>query len=67
MDIFHFVELNPETKLLLRGIVIVGPLAILGLFRVLTKMLEKQIDGQMEKMIPLRGLRRRVEVRMKWH
>ena len=55
-----------DLNLVLLTVVIVGPVILLGLLRVLNKMLDHQIEEQMQRMIPLKSLRRKVGVRIKW-
>ena len=52
--------------LLLAIIFFAGPLVIIFLFQRLQHLVDKQIDEEMEKIIPLKGVRDKVKTEIKW-
>tara|TARA_B100000945_G_scaffold104844_1_gene83024 strand:+ start:408 stop:587 length:180 start_codon:yes stop_codon:yes gene_type:complete len=56
-----------DTYLFFAFIILVLSLLILfKLFQLLRSLIRKQIDEQMKNMIPIKGIRKRVGIRIKW-
>ena len=66
MNPFVFALLNAGVMVLLVIVLIAGLGTLWALFIVLKKMVRKQLDEQMEKIIPIKGLRNRISLRIKW-
>ena len=60
------LTLSPYQNLLLSTFFIVGLLAILLLIRMIKMMVNHQIDDQMAKMIPLKSVRDKIRVNVRW-
>tara|TARA_Y100001968_G_scaffold224773_1_gene207490 strand:+ start:612 stop:791 length:180 start_codon:yes stop_codon:yes gene_type:complete len=57
MDAFSFIA---------SGAIILSLLILFLLFQLLRSLIRKQIDEQMKEMIPIKGIRKRVGIRIKW-
>ena len=66
MDLATFADLKSETRILISVFCFLCPLIITVLIQMLRKMINDQIDEQMKKMIPLKGVRKLIVVEMKW-
>jgi len=55
--------MNP---ILLEGVLFAGFLFLLTLVQALNQMIKKQINEQMEGMIPLKAIRERISIKIKW-
>ncbi len=58
--------MSTQLKVLLTLIVISGPIAIAFLLRILQKMLDSQMEEQLKKMVPIKSIRKRISVKLKW-
>ena len=58
--------LSPYQNLLVSTFFIVGLLAIFLLIRMIKMMVDHQIDDQMAKMIPLKSVRDKIRVNVRW-
>ena len=58
--------LSPYQNLLVSTFFIVGLLAIFLLIRMIKMMVDYQIDDQMAKMIPLKSVRDKIRVNVRW-
>ena len=61
-----FLILMPYHNLLLSGFFTIGLLVIFFLIRMIKMMIDHQIDDQMEKMIPLKSIRDKIRVNVRW-
>ena len=61
-----FLILMPYHNLLLSSFFTAGLLAIFFLIRMIKMMIDHQIDDQMEKMIPLKSIRDKIRVNVRW-
>ncbi len=57
---------TPYQNLLVSTFFIVGLLAIFLLIRMIKMMVDHQIDDQMAKMIPLKSVRDKIRVNVRW-
>tara|TARA_B100000965_G_scaffold174245_1_gene145422 strand:- start:735 stop:914 length:180 start_codon:yes stop_codon:yes gene_type:complete len=57
MDAFSFIA---------SGAILLSLLILFLLFQLLRSLIRKQIDEQMKEMIPIKGIRKRVGIRIKW-
>ena len=60
------LTLSPYQNLLVSTFFIVGLLAIFLLVRMIKMMVDHQIDDQMAKMIPLKSVRDKIRVNVRW-
>ncbi len=60
------LTLSPYQNLLVSTFFIVGLLAIFFLIRIIKMMVDHQIDDQMAKMIPLKSVRDKIRVNVRW-
>ena len=60
------LTLSPYQDLLLSTFFIVGLAAIFLLIRMIKMMVDHQIDDQMAKMIPLKSVRDKIRVNVRW-
>jgi len=60
------LTLSPYQNLLVSTFFIVGLLAIFLLIRMIKMMVDHQIDDQMAKMIPLKSVRDKIRVNVRW-
>jgi len=60
------LTLSPYQNLLVTTSFIVGLLAIFLLIRMIKMMVDHQIDDQMAKMIPLKSVRDKIRVNVRW-
>ena len=61
-----FLILMPFQNLLVSSFFIAGLLAIFFLIRIIKMMIDHQIDDEMEKMIPLKSVRDKIRVNVRW-
>ncbi len=61
-----FLKLLTSQNLLLLGFFTLGLLAISLLIRMIKIMIDHQIDHQMEKIIPLKSVRDKIRVNVRW-
>ncbi len=61
-----FLTLMPYQNLLVTSFFTLGLLAIFLLVRMIKMMINQQIDDQMEKMIPIRSVRGKIRVKVRW-
>jgi|TARA_B100001996_G_C18211541_1_gene420104 hypothetical protein len=66
MDSLMLLTLSPYQNLLVSTFFIVGLLAIFLLIRMIKMMVDHQIDDQMAKMIPLKSVRDKIRVNVRW-
>ena len=66
MDLTIFPSLQPGTKIFIGILCFLCPLIITALIQMVRKRIKDQIDEQMKKMIPLKGVRSLIVVQMKW-
>ena len=57
---------SPYQNLFVTAFFIVGLLAIFLLIRMIKMMVDHQIDDQMAKMIPLKSVRDKIRVNVRW-
>ena len=55
-----------DFSLLASGALFLSLLLLFFLYQLLRSLIRKQIDEQMEEMIPIKGIRKRVGIRIKW-
>lgn len=60
------LTLSPYQNLLVTTSFIVGLLAIFLLIRMIKMMVDHQIDDQMAKLIPLKSVRDKIRVNVRW-
>ncbi len=60
------LTLSPYQNLLVSTFFIVGLLAIFLLIRMIKMMVDHQIDDQMAKLIPLKSVRDKIRVNVRW-
>ena len=60
------LTLSPYQNLLVSTFFIVGLLAIFLLIRMIKMMVDHQIDDQMAKMIPIKSVRDKIRVNVRW-
>ena len=60
------LTLSPYQNLLVSTFFIVGLFAIFLLIRMIKMMVDHQIDDQMAKMIPLKSVRDKIRVNVRW-
>jgi len=60
------LTLSPYQNLFVSIFFIVGLLAIFLLIRMIKMMVDHQIDDQMAKMIPLKSVRDKIRVNVRW-
>ncbi len=61
-----FLILMPSQNLLVTSFITLGLLAIFLLIRMIRIMINQQIDDQMEKMIPIKSVRGKIRVNVRW-
>ncbi len=61
-----FLKLVPSHNLLVTSLFVLGLVVLLLLVKMIKMMIDQQIDDQMEKMIPLKSLRSKISVRIRW-
>ena len=66
MDSLMLLILSPYKNLLVPTFFIVGLLAIFLLIRMIKMMVDHQIDDQMAKMIPIKSVRDKIRVNVRW-
>ena len=66
MDLFAFLILMSIQNLLVLSFFILGLLVIFILIRMIKMMIDQQIDEHMEKIIPLKSVRDKIRVNVRW-
>jgi len=61
-----FLILMPYQNLLVTSFFAIGLSAIFLLIRMIKMMINQQIDDQMEKMIPIKSVRGKIRVNVRW-
>ena len=66
MNLLTLANQISQPKFFLSLIVATGPIAIILLLRLLKNMLDNQLDEQLRKIIPLKIIRERISIQLKW-